>query len=137
MAVALRARLTLVSTAGSRILEAGEFFRDDGIDYLTRRPDEIMSSIDVPLHTGWRMTYQKLRRRGSFDFPILGVAAAARVVDGVVEDVRLVLETALECAAPMPVASVIRDQFVSAMANGQADQDWSSVVRTAARAAGL
>lgn len=53
------------------------------------------------------------------------------------KDVRLVLETALECTAPMPVASVIRDQFVSAMANGQADQDWSSVVRTAARAAGL
>jgi CO/xanthine dehydrogenase FAD-binding subunit len=37
------------------------------------------------------MTYEKLRRRGSFDFPILGVAAAARLNDGRVEDVRLVL----------------------------------------------
>ena len=26
--------------------------------------------------TGWRSTYWKLRRRGSFDFPVLGVAAA-------------------------------------------------------------
>jgi len=91
VAVALRARLTLLSVSGSRSLEAAEFFRDDGIDYLTRRPDEILSAIDLPLHPGWRMTYQKLRRRGSFDFPILGVAAAARLQDGLVEDVRLVL----------------------------------------------
>ena len=27
---------------------------------------------------GWKSTYWKLRRRGSFDFPILGVAAALR-----------------------------------------------------------
>ena len=37
------------------------------------------------------MTYKKLRRRGSFDFPILGVAAAVKMSDGAVEDVRLVL----------------------------------------------
>jgi 4-hydroxybenzoyl-CoA reductase subunit beta len=91
VAVALRARLTLLSTGGSRTVEAVDFFRDDGIDYLWRRPDEILASIEVPLHAGWRMTYHKLRRRGSFDFPILGVAAAARLSDGVVQEVRLVL----------------------------------------------
>ena len=37
------------------------------------------------------MTYEKLRRRGSFDFPILGVAAAVKLSDGVVEEARLVL----------------------------------------------
>jgi len=89
--VALQAKLTLRSARGERTIAAGDFFRDDGIDYLTRRPDEILLSIDVPLHTGWRMTYEKLRRRGSFDFPILGVAAAVKLVDGRVEDVRLVL----------------------------------------------
>ena len=93
--VALRARLQLVSARGERSVEAGEFFCDDGIDYLSRRPDEILSCIDVPLHDGWTMTYEKLRRRGAFDFPILGVAAAVKlssgVSSGVVEDVRLVL----------------------------------------------
>ena len=89
--VALQAQLTLVSVSGSRTVTAGDFFRDDGIDYLTRRPDEVLSSIKVSDHAGWRMTYEKLRRRGSFDFPILGVAAAALVRDGVVQDVRLVL----------------------------------------------
>jgi len=91
VAVALRASLKLVSASGSRTVEAGEFFRDDGIDYLWRRPDEILAEIDVPLHPEYRMTYVKLRRRGSFDFPVLGVAAAALVRDGVVADVRLVL----------------------------------------------
>ncbi|MDQ6672313.1 MAG: FAD binding domain-containing protein, partial [Chloroflexota bacterium] len=91
VAVALRARLSLASATGKRNVDAGEFFRDDGILYLTRRPDEILSSIEFPGLDGWHMTYQKLRRRGSFDFPILGVAAAVKIADGVVEDARLVL----------------------------------------------
>ncbi len=89
--VALGGRLTLTSAAGSRTVAAGDFFRDDGIEYLSRRSDEILSCIELPPHPGWRMTYEKLRRRGSFDFPILGVAAAALVEGGVVVDVRVVL----------------------------------------------
>jgi 3-hydroxyisobutyrate dehydrogenase-like beta-hydroxyacid dehydrogenase len=53
------------------------------------------------------------------------------------KDIRLALETAGECAAPMPLASLIRDHFLSAMAHGQAELDWSSVARVAARSAGL
>jgi 3-hydroxyisobutyrate dehydrogenase-like beta-hydroxyacid dehydrogenase len=53
------------------------------------------------------------------------------------KDVRLVLEAAEEFSAPMPLASLIRDHFLSAMAHGQADQDWSSVARVAARNAGI
>jgi 3-hydroxyisobutyrate dehydrogenase-like beta-hydroxyacid dehydrogenase len=53
------------------------------------------------------------------------------------KDARLVLEAAEQFAAPMPLASLIRDHFLSAMAHGQADQDWSSVTRVAARNAGL
>jgi hypothetical protein len=37
----------------------------------------------------------------------------------------------------MPLASLIHDQFVSAMAHGQADQDWASLAQVAARNAGL
>jgi 3-hydroxyisobutyrate dehydrogenase-like beta-hydroxyacid dehydrogenase len=53
------------------------------------------------------------------------------------KDVRLMLAASEECAAPMPLASVVRDQFISALAQGQAEMDWSSVTRVAARAAGL
>src|SRR5207244_868443 len=41
---------------------------------------------------GWRATYWKLRRRGSFDFPVLGVATCLRLAeDGTVEDARIIL----------------------------------------------
>ncbi len=91
VAVALQAQFHLVSAQSSRTVPASEFFVDDGIHYLSRRPDEILSEIEFPMHAGWRMTYEKLRRRGSFDFPILGVAAAAHTSDGVIDGVRLVL----------------------------------------------
>jgi 3-hydroxyisobutyrate dehydrogenase-like beta-hydroxyacid dehydrogenase len=53
------------------------------------------------------------------------------------KDLRLVLATADERAAPMPMASLVHDHMVSAVAQGQAEMDWSSVARVAAREAGL
>jgi 3-hydroxyisobutyrate dehydrogenase-like beta-hydroxyacid dehydrogenase len=53
------------------------------------------------------------------------------------KDIRLVLQAAEERAAPMPIASVIRDQFLSAVAHGQEAMDWSSLSKVAARNAGL
>jgi 3-hydroxyisobutyrate dehydrogenase-like beta-hydroxyacid dehydrogenase len=53
------------------------------------------------------------------------------------KDARLVLETAQECASPMPIASLVRDQLLSAMAQGQGELDWSSVAQVSARNAGL
>ncbi|MDQ3810435.1 MAG: FAD binding domain-containing protein [Chloroflexota bacterium] len=91
VAVAIGATLRLVNSSGERYVGAADFFRDDGILYLNRQPDEILAAVDLPPLDGWRMTYLKLRRRGSFDFPILGVAAAVKLVDGLVEDIRLVL----------------------------------------------
>ncbi len=91
VAVALGATLRLVSAKGERTVVAADFFRDDGILYLTRRPDEVLADVHLPAIDGWRTTYLKLRRRGSFDFPIVGVAAAVKQTDGLVEDVRLVL----------------------------------------------
>jgi 3-hydroxyisobutyrate dehydrogenase-like beta-hydroxyacid dehydrogenase len=53
------------------------------------------------------------------------------------KDIRLALAAAEECAAPLPIASLIRDHLLSAVANGQLDLDWSSVTQVAARNAGL
>jgi 3-hydroxyisobutyrate dehydrogenase-like beta-hydroxyacid dehydrogenase len=53
------------------------------------------------------------------------------------KDLRLVLATADERAAPMPMASLVHDHMVAAVAQGQAEMDWSSVARVAAREAGL
>lgn len=73
--VAIGAKLRFVSTIGERLIDAAGLYNDDGIDYLHKRPDELLVDIQLPPTNGWRASYQKLRRRGAFDFPVLGVAA--------------------------------------------------------------
>jgi 4-hydroxybenzoyl-CoA reductase subunit beta len=87
--IALDASVTLASCGGERSVRVEDLYRNDGIDYLARRPDEILTQVQVP--GGWKSTYWKLRRRGSFDFPILGVAAAVKLEGDVVVDARIAL----------------------------------------------
>jgi 4-hydroxybenzoyl-CoA reductase subunit beta len=90
--ISLGARVRLISAEGERDLALNELYCNDGIDYLARRRDEILTEVMLPDLTGWKSTYWKLRRRGSFDFPLLGVAAAVRTAsDGTVEEARIVL----------------------------------------------
>ena len=90
--LALGARVTLVSANATRQVAASDLYQNDGIHYLTRQPDEILTAVHMPPMDGWRSVYWKLRRRGSFDFPVLSVAAAAkRGADGTVEAARIIL----------------------------------------------
>jgi 4-hydroxybenzoyl-CoA reductase subunit beta len=90
--IALGAEVDLVGPEGERRVAVTELYGHDGIDYLVKRREEILTAVHVPDRRGWRTTYRKLRRRGSIDFPILGVAAAVRLGTGnVVEDARIVL----------------------------------------------
>jgi 4-hydroxybenzoyl-CoA reductase subunit beta len=92
MLVALGASVTLASASGERHVELGALYANDGIHYLTRRPDELLTEIHVPTAPGTRSAYWKLRRRGAFDFPVLSVAAVVRLdPSGVVEAARIVL----------------------------------------------
>jgi len=92
MAIALAAEVDLVGPEGERRIPAESLYGNDGIDYLAKRPDEILTRIHVPDRTGWRTTYRKVRRRGSIDFPILGVAVAVRIgTERRVDEARIVL----------------------------------------------
>jgi 3-hydroxyisobutyrate dehydrogenase-like beta-hydroxyacid dehydrogenase len=53
------------------------------------------------------------------------------------KDVGLALEASQDVAAPLPLASVIRDHFLSAVAHGRENADWSALAEVAGRAAGL
>lgn len=84
--------MTLVSDQGERTLALADLYRNDGINYLTRQPGELLTEVRLPDSEGWSSCYWKLRRRGSFDFPVLSVAAATKQAkDGTVEDARVVL----------------------------------------------
>ena len=47
------------------------------------------------------------------------------------------LAAAEEAAVPMPVASAIRDHFVSGVAHGWGDMDWAALAKVVANDAGL
>src|SRR5438876_6215943 len=87
----LGATVRLVGAGGERTIPMPALYRDDGIEYLARRPDEVLTEILLPPGDGWSSIYLKLRRRGSFDFPVLGVAVAARMEGDTVRDARIVL----------------------------------------------
>jgi 3-hydroxyisobutyrate dehydrogenase-like beta-hydroxyacid dehydrogenase len=53
------------------------------------------------------------------------------------KDNRLVLAAAEDAAVPMPMASLIRDRMLAAMAQGMAEADWSAFARISLREAGL
>ena len=53
------------------------------------------------------------------------------------KDVRLMMSAADEAGAPMPIASLIRDNLISGVAQGLGDLDWSAVARVAALKSGL
>ncbi len=95
--VAIGAEYRLVGPQGERVVPAGRFYNNDGINYLTKQPDEILAAVQLPAPNGWDAVYHKLRRRGSFDFPVLGVAAWIQWEQGagsreqIVKDARIVL----------------------------------------------
>lgn len=82
---ALGARVRLVSREGGgggtteRTLPIGDLYRNDGIAYLTKRPEEILTEILLPGEADaehCRTAFWKLRRRGSIDFAVLSAAVA-------------------------------------------------------------
>ncbi|MDT7604864.1 MAG: hypothetical protein QOF61_2861 [Acidobacteriota bacterium] len=98
--VAIGARVRLVSTLGERMITASALYNDDGINYLHKRHDELLADIHLPPRNGWRATYKKLRRRGAFDFPVLGVAVRVDLEgDGTVKGAKVILGG----IAPAPV----------------------------------
>jgi 4-hydroxybenzoyl-CoA reductase subunit beta len=102
---ALSAEATLIGPGGERRIPVARLFRDDGIEYLGKAHGEILTELHLPPVDGWRATYWKLRRRGAFDFPVLGVAAAVRLEEGVCRDARIVLGAVASMPREVPEAA--------------------------------
>jgi len=97
--IALDARFTLVSVAGERTIPAIEMFGEDGIHYLTKKADEVLTRIEIPPQGTAKSVYRKVRRRGAFDFPVAGVAARVDLDGDEVRAARIVLNA----VGPKPV----------------------------------
>ena len=85
--IALNAEMVVEGARGKRTIKVDDFFK--GLMTTAVGGDEILTEVRVP--AGWKSTYWKLRRRGSFDFPILGVAAALKFEKEVISEARIAL----------------------------------------------
>lgn len=99
---AIGAEATLLGPSGERRIALRDLYRDDGIDYTTKAHEELLTSIHLPATNGWRASYRKLRRRGSFDFPVLGVGACLRFDGDQVSDLDIRIGGAGSLPAPSP-----------------------------------
>lgn len=98
--LALDGEAVVASVRGERVVALRHFFLEDGLRKLDLAADEILTELRVPAaKEGLRGFYGKLRTRGSIDFPLAGVAVAARIdADGAFRDA----SAALTAVGPRP-----------------------------------
>ncbi len=104
-----RAEIDLAGPEGVRRVALAELYRNDGMDHLTLRPGELLTTVHLPKSgAGTPSAYAKARVRGSIDFPLAGVAVALKMAgDGTVE----ALTVALTAVDPYPHLVEGCDQF--------------------------
>jgi xanthine dehydrogenase YagS FAD-binding subunit len=91
--VALDAKFVLKSSGGERVIGSEEFFIGPKVDitHLTStKPEEILTAIRLPkTWANANFYFEKVADRNTWDFPLVNVAAALRVQNGVVQDSRI------------------------------------------------
>jgi 4-hydroxybenzoyl-CoA reductase subunit beta len=88
----LGAEIEVAGPSGLRRTPLSEFYVNDGIARLHLARNEIVTRIHLPESAaGWKGSYQKLRIRGSIDYPLAGVAVVLKMNAGRVEDARVAI----------------------------------------------
>jgi 3-hydroxyisobutyrate dehydrogenase-like beta-hydroxyacid dehydrogenase len=116
----------LIGSVLESLSEAIAFARKSGVDAATLVDFLTSTLFNAPVYK----VYGGLIVEGNYDK--VGFALPLGL-----KDTRLVLQAAEAKSVPMPIASVVRDRFLTAMARGNADKDWSALGLIAAEDAGL
>jgi xanthine dehydrogenase YagS FAD-binding subunit len=106
--IALDARMVIRSSDGERVVDAETYFIGPSTD-ITRmtvlQPGELLTAIRVPATwAGAEFYFEKIRERQVWDFPLVNVAAALKVANGVIQSSRIVVNAV--AARPMRLKSV-------------------------------
>lgn len=90
--MALGASFVLAGPEGRREVPAEKFFTHDGITRHVKLPEEILTHALIPAAAqSLHADYQKLRVRDAMDFPVLGVAVAIALHEGLIAHLRIAL----------------------------------------------
>ena len=110
--VALDAEMVVRNSTGERVIPAQDFFIGPAIDIMRMtalQPGDILTSIRIPwTFANTRFYFEKARDRAVWDFPLANVASAAKINNGVVEDIRIVANG----VAPYPVRFLAAEDAV-------------------------
>jgi 3-hydroxyisobutyrate dehydrogenase-like beta-hydroxyacid dehydrogenase len=116
----------LIATTIESFGEAFALARKSGI-----APEKFLEIITGTLFTApLHQNYGGIIARQAYE--PAGFAAALGL-----KDARLVLQAADAAGVPLPIASLVRDRFLSAIGHGHAEKDWSIIAKLAAEDAGL
>ena len=101
--VALDAEMDVRNGGGTRTVAAEEFFVGPAIDIMRMtvlEPGDLLTAVRIPsTWAGARFYFEKSRDRAVWDFALASVASAAKIANGVVEDIRI----AVNGVAPTPL----------------------------------
>ncbi len=110
--VALDAEMVVRNSTGERVIPAQDFFIGPAVDIMRMtalQPGDILTSIRIPwTFANTRFYFEKARDRAVWDFPLANVASAAKINNGVVEDIRIVANG----VAPYPVRFLAAEDAV-------------------------
>ncbi len=110
--VALDAEMVVVNRGGERVIPAQDFFIGPAVDIermTALQPGDILTQIRIPsTWAGSRFYFEKARDRAVWDFALANVASAAKVNNGVIEDIRIVANG----VAPYPVRFIAAEDAV-------------------------
>src|SRR5690606_23160872 len=92
---ALDAKMVVQNRRGEREIEAANYFLGPATDIrrmTVLKNDEVLTSIRIP--NTWansQFYFEKVADRTSWDFPLVNVASALRVENGVIQDSRMLV----------------------------------------------
>ncbi len=92
--VALDASMVIRNADGERVVAAEDFFIGPDVDIermTVLQPDDILTEIRIPnTWAGASFYFEKVADRKTWDFPLVNIAAALRINNGTIEDIRIV-----------------------------------------------
>ena len=98
--VAMDAKMVVRNSGGTKVIDAQKFFIGPATDitHMTvLKPGDLLTAIRVPnAWAGATFYFEKVSDRAVWDFPLVNVAAAMKVANGVIQDIRVVVG-AVEC----------------------------------------
>jgi xanthine dehydrogenase YagS FAD-binding subunit len=117
--IAVDAKFVILTPKGERVIDAEDYFIGPDIDITSLhvlKPGELLTAIRIPsAWAGAQFYFEKVRDRNVWDFPLLNVASAMLISNGVIDKIRIAVNGA--AARPLRLMAV-EDAVRGKQANG-------------------